>query len=109
MNALQGTTRDLQLIRLEADVAARLEGLFQSCPALHGFSVQYGASVSRERLAQHLADDLFLADVAFHQPLRGDVATALVDEISQALLELLDERPEAVGLLPGRAFARALH
>lgn len=106
MNALQHST---EFIRLESDLAARLETLFRRCPALHGFSVQPGSSVTRERVVLGLQDDLYLADVVWHQPLNGEQAATLVDEISQALLELVDEQPEATALLRGRTFARTLH
>jgi hypothetical protein len=50
-----------------------------------------------------------LADVVWHQPLNGDQAATLVEEISQELLELVDERPEATVLLRGRTFVRVLN
>jgi hypothetical protein len=106
MNALQGST---EFIRLESDLAARVETLFQRCPALHGFSVQPAASVTRERVVVDLQEGLYLADVVWHQPLNGEQAAALVGEISQALLELVDEQPVAAALLRGRTFARTLH
>jgi hypothetical protein len=106
MGELQDRTH---LNRLESDLAARVEMLFQRCPQLYGFSVQQASRVSRERIAQDLQGGLFLADVAWHQPLNGDQAATLVDEISQELLELVDEQPEAVALLRGRTFARTLH
>lgn len=106
MSAPQGKT---ELVRLESDLAARMEILFRRCPALHGFSVQQGSSVSRERIAQDLQAGLLLADVVWHQPLNGDQAATLVEEISQELLELVEERPEATALLRGRTFARVLH
>jgi len=97
MNALQHST---EFIRLESDLAARLETLFQRCPALHGFSVQAGSSVTRERVVVGLQED---------QPLNGEQAATLVGEISQALLELVDEQPDAIELLRGRTFASVLH
>ncbi len=106
MNALQDRT---ELGRLESDLAARLETLFRRCPELHGFSVQQGSSLSRERIAHDLQGDLFLADVAWHQPLNREQAVTLVEEILQALLELVDEQPEATALLRDRTFARSLH
>jgi len=106
MNALQHST---EFIRLESDLAARLEALFQRCPALHGFSVQPVASVTRERVVVDLQEDLCLADVVWHQALSGEQAVTLVCDISQALLELVDERPEAAALLRGRTFASVLH
>lgn len=106
MNALQNRT---ELSRLESDLAARMETLFRRCPALHGFSVQQGSGVGRERIAQDLQAGLLLADVVWHQPLNGDQAATLVEEISQELLELVDERPEATVLLRGRTFVRVLN
>jgi hypothetical protein len=106
MNALLHST---EFNRLESDLAARLDTLFRRCPALHGFSVQPGSSVSRDRVVLDLQDDLYLADVISHLPLNGEQAATLVDEISQALFELVDERPEATALLRGRTFARILH
>ena len=55
MNALQHRT---EFVRLESDLAARLDTLFRRCPALHGFSVQPGSSVSRERAVAGLQDGL---------------------------------------------------
>jgi len=106
MNALQGRT---ELFRLESDLADRMASLFRRCPALHGFSVQPGSSVSGERVVQNLQEGLFLADVVWHQSLNGEQAASMVDEISQALTELVEERPEATALLRGRTFARILN
>jgi len=106
MNALQ---QQPEFVRLESDLAARLEDLFQRCPALHGFTVQPAASVSRERVVAGLQDDLYLADVIWHIPLNGEQAASLVGEISQALIELVDEQPGALALLRGRTFASVLH
>lgn len=106
MNALQHRP---EFIRLESDLAARMEILFQRCPALYGFSVQASSSVTRERVVVDLREDLHLADVVLHEPLNGDQAATLVGEISEALLDLVDERPEATALLRGRTFARTLH
>lgn len=106
MNALQQRS---ELVRLESDVAARLDTLFRRCPALEGFSVQHRSSVSRERAVMSLQDDFYLADVVSHWPLSGEQVATLVDEISLALLELVNEQPEAMALLRGRTFARTLH
>lgn len=106
MNALQYST---EFIRLESDLVARLEALFQRCPALHGFSVQPAASVTRERIVVELQEDLCLADVVWHEALNGEQAVTLIGEISQALFDLVDERPEAAALLRGRTFASVLH
>jgi hypothetical protein len=106
MNALQHRPES---IRLESDLAARMATLFERYPALYGFSVQASSSVTRERVVVDLQEDLHLADVVLHEPLDGEQAATLVGEISHALLELVDERPEATALLRGRTFARTLH
>lgn len=73
---------------------ATLDRIFATCPELCGFAVED-------------AQDLGFIDVALNpgyeqaEPLPG----ALVD----ALLELIDEQPEARELLRGRTFARTLH
>jgi hypothetical protein len=91
----------------EADLEAALGGLFQRCPALCGFSVQALPGLTKDRAAAQLEDDLFLADVGVYPwQARPD---GLLDEIMQALLGLIDERPEARDLLPGRTFTRTLH
>lgn len=106
MNALQRHTDSLGL---EFDLATRLETLFRRCPALHGFTVQPASSITEERAVIGLQEGLYLADVVWHQPLNREQAAALVGEISDALVELVDERPEASALLRGRTFARTLH
>jgi hypothetical protein len=95
--------------RLEADVAARIWELFERCPTLRGFSVQPGPGVPQERIARRLDEDLYLSDLAFHPLQDGDEAALVRDEVTSTLLELVDERPEAVPLLRGRTFARTLH
>jgi hypothetical protein len=106
MNALQQRT---DVVRLESDLATRLEALFLRCPELHGFTVQPGESLSHDRVAIGLQEDLYLADVIWHRVLNGEQAATLVGEISLALLELVDEQPGAVALLRGRTFASVLH
>ena len=109
MDTLQNRVQEQDLSRLEADLAGRIDALFRRCPGLYGFSVQEGANVTRERAAAHLEGDLFVADLACHPALGRDYCAELCEEISHALLELVDEQPEAAGLLPGRTFARTMH
>jgi len=94
MDALHDRVHDVSLERLQADLAARIQGLFRRCPALCGFS---------------LDGELFLAELACHPPLDGERAAMVADEIAHALSELMDEAPEAAELIRGRTFARTLH
>jgi hypothetical protein len=110
MNTLQDRGhKEEQRLRLEADLAARMDTLFRRCPMLYGFSVQEGSKVSRERAVDHLDGNLYLADLACHPGLDDDHCAELCEVVSHTLLELVDERPEMVELLPGRTFARVLH
>jgi hypothetical protein len=76
------------------EVSNVMEGLFRRHPALCGFSVR---------------DDLSFSNVSCHPALHGMEATELLDEISEALCELLEERPEAAEVLRGRTLARVFH
>ena len=101
--------KELQRLRLEADLAASIETLFRRCPSLYGFSVQEGSKVTRERAVDRLDNNLYLADVACHPLLDEERCAELYEVVSHTLLELVDERPEMAELLPGRTFARTLH
>jgi len=81
-------------MNVQEEVQDVLNAVFQRYPALCGFSV---------------LEDLTFTHVACHPALGGDDARALVDEISAALRELIDERPEAAEVLRGRTLARTFH
>jgi hypothetical protein len=87
-------------------VYATVSKIFAAWPDLYGFSVQDAANLSEDRASGQLEGELYLADVATapYAP-----AERLVGEIAVALLDLIDEDPEAVGELRGRTFARTLH
>lgn len=79
---------------LMQEVNDMMSTLFQRYPALCGFSVK---------------EDLSFSNVACHPALVGDEAQILCEEISAALVELIEERPEAAELLRGRTLARIFH
>lgn len=76
-------------------VDAAVNELFAAWPELYGFSVG------------QLEGVLSLEDVAADP--WGAHTAELPGEIAAALLELIDEQPEAAELLRGRTFARTLH
>ena len=100
--------RRIDVAPAASDLADRMVSLFDGCPALHGFTVQRAGDAGEERIVLALSEELSLADVIWHRPLDRQQAAAMIDEISQALLELVEERPEAAALLAGRTFARTL-
>jgi hypothetical protein len=76
-------------------IEAAVNDIFAAWPELYGFSVG------------ELEGALSLDDVAVDP--WGARIEELPGEIAAALLELIDEQPEAAELLRGRTFARALH
>jgi hypothetical protein len=80
--------------QLLQEVQDLVNTLFQRYPTLCGFSVK---------------DDMSFSNLACHPALCGDEAELLCEEISQALHDLMEERPEAAELLRGRTLARTFH
>jgi hypothetical protein len=107
MNRLQNQAQDTQRQRLEADLASRMTALFSGWPMLRGFTVEDGPTVTGERSRGYLDGDLYFSNVACYPSLEREQSVELCEEISAALLELIDERPEAAQLLRGRTFARS--
>jgi predicted RNA polymerase sigma factor len=85
---------EVHMNALHQEVQDVMNHVFQRYPALCGFSVQ---------------DDLSFTHVACHPALAGDEAVALIEEISETLRELIEERPEAANVLRGRTLARRFH
>ena len=79
---------------IEAIVARHIGALFERMPTLCGFS---------------LRPDFQLADVAVCFWPGYTAGKELYEDLMQALLELAEERPDALAILRGRTFARAIH
>lgn len=78
----------------EAIVARHVHQLFQRLPMLSGF---------------RLRPDLEVVDLSVFTWPGYTVGQDLYEEVMQSLIELAEERPEAVQLMGGRTFARAVH
>jgi hypothetical protein len=78
----------------EAVVAKHLRQLFKRLPMLSGF---------------WLRADLEVAEVTLVIGPECRGGRALCDEVTQSLVQLAEELPEALQLMRGRTFARALH
>src|SRR5688572_3871086 len=109
MKALQERTRDAEQHRLQADLDARVEVVFRRCPALCGFSVGERLVPVQSAEGDVREYELFVSAIDVYPAIGEGQSEQFFDEISRALAELLDERPEAAELLPGRTFARVLH
>jgi hypothetical protein len=77
-----------------AIVEEHVQALFRRVPMLCGFSVR---------------QDLELDDVAVDTWPGYTVGAELYKDLMLALAELAEERPDAIDLLRGRTFARAIH
>ena len=109
MKALHDKTQNRQGQSVAADLAARVAVIYEQYPMLCGFSVQERSTLSTDRAIVQLQDKLCLADVSVSAGAGFPVTSKICDEIACMLLDLMDEQPEAFGLLLGRTFARTLH
>jgi len=78
----------------EAIVARRVGELFQRLPMLSGF---------------WLRPDLDGVELSIHSWPGYIASEDVYEEVRQSLVELAEERPEAMQLMRGRTFARAVH
>jgi len=100
---------DVQLIRLEASVAAKIRELFSRCPTLHGFSVQDRAMLPRDLDQSRIPDaDLFVTEIGVFPKLDSQF-DEIYDEITLAISDLVKDQPQVYDFLRGRTFARSLH
>lgn len=94
MSAVRNDVRQSDREAMLVDCAARMTELFWRLPMLIGFT---------------LDAKLGLADVAVQAWPGFQAAPKLHAEIAAAILEVLEEHPDALELLPGCTFARAFH
>jgi hypothetical protein len=92
-----------------AGVEARLRAVFSRQPELHRFVIQDKAGLADHIDRESLSGELFITQITLY-PRRG---TKQYDEvyadIAGAITQLVAERPEALRMLPGKSFVRALH
>jgi len=109
MKALHNRTQNLQAQSVATDLAARVAGIFEEYPILCGFSVQRRSTLTKERAVASLQGELCLADVSVSTWPGFHMTLEFYNEIACALLELMDEQPEALDFLSGRTFARTMN
>ena len=93
---------------IETRLEESIVSLFQELPALCGFTVQDRAGMP-DASSSTLKAGLFLTDIGLYPQPPLEDAQLICEEIREALVELMEERPETRILLSGRTFARALH
>lgn len=96
------------LLPIEEDLAARVEIIFERCPALHGFTVQDCAALPEELRSLALERELVVSDIGVYPCLNAEQCEQIYNEIAVALLDFMFERPSAKEVLRGRTFVRVL-
>ena len=98
-----------QLSRVEAELSARIWAVFGSFPDLCGFSLQDRTGLPDYIDASGLRDELFVTELGFSAPVSETEYDEAYRLITEAVTDIMSERPEALELLRGRTFARTLH
>jgi hypothetical protein len=92
-----------------AGVEARLRAVFGRQPELHRFVIQDKAGIADHIDRQSLTGELFITQITLY-PRRGTKQyDEVYEDIARAITQVVAELPEALRLLPGKTFVRALH
>ena len=94
MNPSEQRLSEARRQHTEAIVARHVHELFERLPMLSGFWLQ---------------PDLEVVELSVFIWPGWTAGADLCDEVMQSLVDIAEERPEAVQLLRGRTFARAVH
>ena len=109
MKALPHRTSNPQSQNVATELAACVAAIFEKYPILCGFTVQPHATLTTDRATGRLQRGLYLGDVEVSSPPGFRAAQEFRNQIAFMLLELIDEQPDVLDLLPGRTFARTSH
>jgi hypothetical protein len=109
MKPAQLGTLNADLLPIEEDLAARVDTIFDRCPALYGFTVQDCSALPEELRSLALERELVVTDIGVYPYLNADQCEQIYNEIAVALLDFMFERPSAKDVLRGRTFVRTLH
>jgi hypothetical protein len=87
----------------------QLEGLFEQCPHLIGFTVQEVSALPEGLRPEGMEEGLVVTDMAVFPLVNREQCQSIYESITLALLELVCDRPGVKDVLPGRTFARSVH
>jgi hypothetical protein len=94
---------------MDSEVEAKLRAVFGRRPDLLRFVIQDRAGLPDHIDRGSLHGELFITQITPY-PRRGSRQyDEVYADIARAITQVIDERPEALGLLPGKAFVRTLH
>jgi hypothetical protein len=93
----------------EGELESRLRAVFGRCPELHRFVIEDRASLPDHIDRASLEGELFITQITLY-PRRGtEQYDKVYADIASAITQLVTERPEAMSMLRGKTFVRALH
>jgi hypothetical protein len=95
--------------RVDAELSARIWAVLGRFPDLSGFALQDRTGLPDYINPSHLREDLFVTDIGFSAPVSDMDYDEAYRLITDAVADIVSERPEALDLLRGRTFARTLH
>ena len=94
---------------MDHEVEAQVRAVFQRRPDLQRFVIQDRAGLPDHIDPATLQGELFITQISLY-PRRGSRQyDEVYADIARAIARVVDERPEALRLLPGKTFVRALH
>jgi hypothetical protein len=94
---------------MDTKVEAQLRAVFQRRPDLQRFVIEDRAGLPDHVDRQALQGELFITQITLY-PRRGSKQyDEVYADIARAITQVIDERPEVLGLLRGKTFVRALH
>ena len=93
----------------EGEVEARLRAVFGQRPELHRFVIQDKAGLPDHIDRANLDGELFITQITLYPRTGTKQYDEVYAEIARAITQLVAERPEALSLLRGKTFVRALH
>lgn len=94
---------------VDRELEARVEALFERCPALFRFSVRDRSGLPDHIDPTSLEGELFIFEIALSPRLGKRQYDEVYGEIAAAIAAAVAARPEARRLLRERSFVRALH
>jgi hypothetical protein len=100
---------NLQLGRVDAELSARIWEVLGRFPHLCGFALQDRTGLPDYINPSYLQEDLFVTDLGFSAPVSDMEYDEAYRLITDAVADIVSDRPEALDLLRGRTFARTLH
>lgn len=94
---------------MDNEVEAKMRAVFGRRPDLQRFVIQDRAGLPDHIDRQSLHGELFITQITLY-PRRGSRQyDEVYADIARAITQVVDERPDALGLLCGKTFVRALH